>query len=133
MSDLEKVIAQMRQYVHENDGEHECRASGYTLTSWANTLERLTQQTSQGPTGEASSGESGVQSAADVIAELRARANAEREAGLAQMAKHAQGTIFHYSQYCYVYAFREMLQWLDELSRSDQKPMEHEAKCVAAD
>jgi hypothetical protein len=72
MSGLEKVIAQMRQYVHQNDGGHECRANSDTLTRWANTLERLTQQNSQGPTGEASSGESGVQSAADVIAD-RAR------------------------------------------------------------
>jgi hypothetical protein len=37
-----------------------------------NQNEAAEQQTSQGPTGEASSGESGVQSAADVIAD-RAR------------------------------------------------------------
>lgn len=59
MSDIQKVIAQMRQYVHKGDDGHECRASGHTLTTWANTLERYEQQTSQGPIGEASSDELG--------------------------------------------------------------------------
>ena len=40
MSDLEKVVAQMRQYVHKDDTGHECRADGHTLTSWANTIEQ---------------------------------------------------------------------------------------------
>ena len=71
MSDIQKVIAQMRQYVHKGDDGHECRASGHTLTTWANTLERYEQQTSQGPIGEASSDESGVQSAAHIEAVAR--------------------------------------------------------------
>lgn len=37
---LEKVVAQMRQYVHEDDTAFECRASGKTLTAWANTIEQ---------------------------------------------------------------------------------------------
>jgi len=37
---LEKVVAQMRQYIHHGDDGHECRVSGHTITSWANTIEQ---------------------------------------------------------------------------------------------
>ena len=42
VTDREKVIAQMRQYIYGD--ERECRASGHTLASWANTLEQEQQQ-----------------------------------------------------------------------------------------
>lgn len=72
MSDIAKVIAQMRQYVHRDDDGNECRASGHTLTSWANTLERLIQQPEQGSDGRDRSDESDVQSAA-VLKEVKSR------------------------------------------------------------
>ena len=40
INDATKVIAQIRQYIHDNDTGHECRVSGHTLASWANTLEQ---------------------------------------------------------------------------------------------
>lgn len=57
-----------------------------------------------------------VQGTPDILAEIRARASKAREDGLEEMAKYPYQTIFHYGQYCYAHAFREMLQWLDELA-----------------
>ncbi len=38
--DTAKVVAQMRQYVHEGDGGDECRTSSHVITTWANTVEQ---------------------------------------------------------------------------------------------
>jgi len=89
------------------------------------------QQTLQGPIGEARSGESGVQSAADVIAELRVRVrSAWNESIDSALADAEKVTDWHDGR---AGAFSDVLIWLDELSGRDQKPIEHEAKCVAAD
>lgn len=53
---------------------------------------------------------------ANILAQLRARAIAARDAGFAEMAKYPKNTIFHYGQYCYAHALREVLQWIDDLA-----------------
>jgi hypothetical protein len=40
MNTLQKLLSQMRQYVHKDDTGHECRVSSHTVTAWANTIER---------------------------------------------------------------------------------------------
>ena len=40
MNDIEKVVAQMRQYGREEDIGTECRVSSHTIATWANTIEK---------------------------------------------------------------------------------------------
>lgn len=40
MSDLEKVVSQMRQYIHADDSGVECRVNGRALELWARTIEK---------------------------------------------------------------------------------------------